>query len=133
MSVLLLPFGLDLASLLETSYLVTLLSRALLTAHSWAAHTSGEFGIDLFHLVLHLVLFASVNRLHYLYCILLIPYINLSSLPDLLFTFLHLLIDPVRFSLLQFFIYFVSLQYELVVVSDLSLQIYLAHILVDLS
>jgi hypothetical protein len=70
-------------------------------------------------------------RIHDLYRILLVPHIDLSPLPCLSPSLSHLLIDPVWFRLLPLLLHLIADSHELIIVSQLCLEIDGAHILVE--
>jgi len=104
----------------------------LLAAECWTTDSGCELGVNLLHLILHFVLFASMNCLHNLNGILLIADVDLPSKSDLLFALPHLFVDPVRLHFLPLFLIFISINDNLIVVSDLRLEVYLADILVEI-
>ena len=106
--------------------------RILLVPRGRTVNSRCELRIDLFHLVLHPVLLPRMYRIHDLNRVLLIPYINLSPLPCLLLPLGHLLIDPVWFRLLPLLLDLIPDCHELIIVSELCLQIDVAHVLVEL-
>jgi len=71
-------------------------------------------------------------RIHDLHRVLLVPYINLSPLPCLLPPLGHLFINPVWFRLLPLLLYLIPYCHELVIVSQLCLEVYVTHVLIEL-
>ena len=71
-------------------------------------------------------------RIHNLYSILLVSYINLPSLSSFSLSLGHLLVDPVRLSLLPLLFHLITYRYELIVIFELCLKVNVAYVLIEL-
>lgn len=121
LALLLLPLHLDVNSLLVACHLKSLLGGVLVVASGGAVETGSELGVDLLHLVFHLVLLARMNGIHDLDGVLLVSHVDLSPLSCLSSSFGHLLVYPVGLHFLPLFIKLVALRHKFVVVSQLCL------------
>jgi hypothetical protein len=71
-------------------------------------------------------------RIHDLHRVLLVPYIDLSPLTCLLPPLGHLFINPVWFRFLPLLLYLIPNSHELVIVSQLCLEVDVTHVLIEL-
>lgn len=71
-------------------------------------------------------------RIHDLHRVLLVPYINFSPLACLFPSLSYLFIDPVWFRFLPLLVYLITNSHELIIVSQLCLEVDVTHILIEL-
>jgi hypothetical protein len=114
---LLLSLHFHIYSLLISCHRESLPCRVLLVPCRGAVHSCRELWVHLLHLILHPVLLPRMYRIHYLHSILLVPYVNLPSLPGLPLSPGHLLVHPVWLRFLPLLIHLITNSHEFIIVS----------------